>query len=157
MPQDPIYTSPQSPAHLRNVLARLQQIIEGINDGSIGSGGTSSVTAAFTSAATAGDAVYADGDGSVDLAIATSYDSSLVVGFAAETVSMGASGTYIPIGVVDLSGLTLTPGTQYFLSPSVAGGITATAPSVAGQYIVPLGVATESGQFSFSPFPPVLI
>ena len=50
---------------------------------------------------------------------------------------------------VSVSGAALVPGTTYFLSPSVAGKITATEPTVVGQMSKPVGVAKTSTVLEF--------
>lgn len=154
---NPIYTSPQSDAHLRNILSKLQQIANSTNDDVDAIESLVQPEATFSVATTAGQLLYASGSGSVGLALATTFARSLVIGMAVADVAMGEVGKYQPIGVVDASALTLTPGTQYFLSTSVAGGMTTTAPSSAGQYIVSLGAPTETGKFFLCPAPPILI
>jgi len=50
---------------------------------------------------------------------------------------------------VSVSGSALVPGTTYFLSPSVAGKITATEPTVVGQMSKPVGVAKTASTLEF--------
>ncbi len=45
----------------------------------------------------------------------------------------------------------LTPGSRYFLSGSVAGGVTATAPSTSGHIVQELGFARSATQMPFEP------
>lgn len=69
-----------------------------------------------------------------------------IVGFATGPANLVASDP-IPQVVSEgvLAGFTgLTPGAAYYANPSVEGGITATVPSVVGQWVVPVGVAKSA-------------
>ena len=91
-----------------------------------------------------GQAVYISGSfagvPNVALAIATSYETSFVLGLVTSTtISAGAYGYVCIRGHVndfDTSGLTV--GSSVYLSPTVLGGLTTTAPS-SGQYDVRIG------------------
>lgn len=84
----------------------------------------------------------------VDLAQANDAGTTQVVGFAIEAVSPLFAVEYISEGQITRDDWTsiagtvfLSVGSQYYLSPSTAGRITSTAPTTAGQYVVPVGRA----------------
>lgn len=72
-------------------------------------------------------------------------------GFVTAAISNGATGTVFFEGVIPgFSGL--TPGSRYFLSDSVAGGVTATAVAAgAGKISQEIGVAISATEISFEP------
>lgn len=85
--------------------------------------------------ASAGVPVYLKADGHLGLAIATSDLTATVAGFTVGAATPGAFVDYDPDGSIELQDWTaiagtalLTTGATYFLSPSVAGRITATPP-----------------------------
>jgi hypothetical protein len=91
-----------------------------------------------------GEVVYVNSAGKVDLAIATTAATSVAIGIVADTAILTtASGNVAMSGVVN--GLTgLTPGATYFLSDITAGLLTTTAPTTAGHFIAPIGIAISS-------------
>ena len=72
-------------------------------------------------------------------------------GFVLSAISAAASGTVFFEGIITgLSGLTI--GARYFLSDSVAGGLTATAVAAgAGKISQEVGVAISATELSFEP------
>jgi len=112
----------------------------------------------FTSIAIAGAPQYVDGNGSVDNARANAEGTSQVLGLS--PVAVGAPGTseVITNGVVTLTtgewdavaGTTggLTADDKYFLDAAVAGRLTDVAPSVAGQYVVEVGVGLSTTEMN---------
>jgi len=89
-----------------------------------------------------GDIVYRDSGGTFELALADADSTSEVMGMVSEDTDAD-NFVYTKIGrVTGLSGL--TDGTTYFLSPTVAGGYTATAPTAAGQIFKPLFTAVST-------------
>lgn len=86
----------------------------------------------------AGQVVYLDG-GSPALAKADNPSTAEVLGFSVGNGSVRTSGK-IKVNAV------LTPGGRVWLSPTVAGGVTQTAPSNSGEVVVPLGLALSLNQ-----------
>jgi hypothetical protein len=91
-----------------------------------------------------GDAVYiSTGDGKTYKSLADAAATSDVLGFCDRIAVLDDPIGIAPVGPVTNPGWSLTPGTRYYLSPTVAGAITSTAPSTLGQYIIPLCVASD--------------
>jgi hypothetical protein len=96
----------------------------------------------------AGQVVYASSATQADKARANSDALAKPIGMATAAIASGASGSVQTNGVITLTtaewdalcGTTggLVVGTQYFLSAATAGVLTATAPSGAGNYVVPV-------------------
>lgn len=99
-------------------------------------------------------AVYISSAGTVALAQANASATKGVIGLVKDTsIAASASGAIQTDGVLTASAAQwdavigsgntggLTPGATYYLSAATAGGITSTAPSTQGQYVVPIGVA----------------
>lgn len=106
-------------------------------------------------AATIGQAVVVTGPGSFVLGRADAAGTKNVIGLVRSTSIAGsATGAVQTDGVLVattaqwdvVTGQTsgLTPGANYFLSPTLAGGITPTAPSASGQYLVKVGTALST-------------
>lgn len=78
-------------------------------------------------------------------------------GFVLAAIANAASGTVFFEGIITgFSGL--TPGARYFLSDSVAGGITATAVAAgAGKICQEVGVAISATTLSFEPQTAILL
>lgn len=96
-----------------------------------------------------GDVAYLNGS-TYTKAVASASNTAEVVG----VVSKNVDATHFEltlVGEVSKAGWGLTAGTVYFLSPTSAGGITATEPSTLGQVSVPIGVATSSTTMLVSP------
>lgn len=115
------------------------------------------VTLTFTTTALFGEAVFVDGNDSVDLAQADAGGTSDVLGLAAAGVTAASSGAVILDGVLvgttgqwdaitgDAGGL--TAGAKYYLDPSTPGFITTTPPVAQGEYVVELGQALSTTDF----------
>lgn len=103
-------------------------------------------------AITLGQAVYSDGAGSVDLARANAIATARAIGLvAAASIASAASGAIQYGGVATsadwnavIGSTSLTPSARYYLDPTTAGHLTATAPDSAGQYVVGIGVALST-------------
>lgn len=95
-----------------------------------------------------GDIVYMKVDGKVWKAKADADLTSVVLGLAATAVSADASVGIILIGKLTNSTWSFTIGEQLWLSPTIAAGLTETPPSTTDQYIVPMGVATDTDTLS---------
>jgi hypothetical protein len=154
---NPVYTSPRTEAQLREILAKLRQSlltievdVTGLEEAIL-----PSVTAAANIAAR--DVVYVSAAGTVNLARADALATSKAFGIAPAAIASAATGTVLTVGIVTSTGWGLTANTIYYLSPTVAGGITATAPSTPGQYIVPVGLALSSTQLMFNPQSSILL
>lgn len=132
--------------------------------GRTGGGGITEINAEFDSTTLKGMALYVPSDGHVELAQANGLSTSDVIGLANEDVSASTSGTYITEGALDRDDWTsvagtefLTPGAVYYLDPSTAGMITATAPTTAGQTVVEIGRASTSTQLDIEISTPILL
>lgn len=115
-----------------------------------------------------GQAVYANSSGNVNLAQADAAGTVEVLGLVSEeTITAAASGDIQTDGVIaateaqwdTVTGQTggLTPGSVYFLDAGSAGGLTTTAPSTAGQYVVRVGRAISATQMEISMTQPILL
>lgn len=151
MATNSVYTSPRTEAQLREILAKLRQSLLTSLDGVF----QPDVEAAAD--IDAREVVYVSAAGTVDLAQADNATTQRVFGIATEDIASGAEGPLLTVGVVTSSGWALTAGSIYYLSPTVAGGITTTAPSTAGQYIVPIGIALSTTQLMFNPQSSILL
>ena len=106
----------------------------------------------------AGDVVYIDSNGKLNLAsggaTASKYPIGFVRGQTDGTTSNIAAGSQVEVqtdGIFELSNwsnvlgsATLSPGTKYYLSSTAAGNITATAPTSSNHFIVPVGRAINN-------------
>lgn len=96
--------------------------------------------------------------GTWTLAIASAAASAEVAGFIyavldANTLRISTSGQCPTVGANFLDGGgSLVAGEVYFLSPTTAGKVTATEPTVIGQISKPLGIATSTTSFQFFNF-----
>ena len=122
------------------------------------------IDAIFDSNTVPGQVVYVSGDGTVDLAQADAVGTSTAIGIALTTTSATEQGQYRAEGQVEVSNWTaitgtalLTPGSIYFLSTTVAGGLTTTAPSTAGETIVRVGRALTTTRLDIEIAQPVLL
>lgn len=147
MPHEPFdypYTRPKTPGHLQDVIDKLRRNLDvlGAFTDSLAEAifrvGTASTTV------TAFQVVRVSSADNVTPALATSQAGSDVVGMAITSGAVGVDVTYQVTGVVTYTPGGLTAGSVYYLSPSVAGAITATAPTTAGQYVVVIGKATAA-------------
>lgn len=114
-----------------------------------------------------GMAVCIDGDGTVDLAQADAIGTSDVVALVVDaSIANAAEGQMRHSGtlsVADWSGIlegasaTLTPGSRYYLSPTTAGKLTATAPTTTGQSVVLIGKAVSTDTLLIEIDQPILL
>lgn len=101
---------------------------------------------------TIGMPVYISAAGTVDKARANADATSPVIGLVeVATIATTASGKILTDGIITVAdwtsitgSATLTAGATYFLDAAVAGKLTATAPSTAGQSIVRVGTAIDT-------------
>lgn len=154
---NPVYTSPRTEAQLREILAKLRQSLLTIEVDVTGL--EESILPTVTAAADidAREVVYVSAAGTVNLAQANALATSKAFGIAPANILSGATGTILTVGIVTSTGWGLTANAIYYLSPTVAGGITTTAPSTSGQYVVPVGIALSSTQLMFNPQPSILL
>jgi hypothetical protein len=110
-------------------------------------GSVEKFSATFDSDALKGNVVYISGDGHVDLALGTGYPQSLAIGLAAADTVAGP-GEVITSGPFANEAWNLTPGTVYYLSPTVPGGMTATFPNTVGDHVIILGAAITPTQIN---------
>ncbi len=89
-----------------------------------------------------GAVVYFQNDNKAYKAKADADATSLVAGFCDRAASADDAINVVPIGVVTNVAWALTAGTQYYLSPTVAGEFTSTAPTAVGQVVVSVGMAS---------------
>lgn len=122
------------------------------------------VTATFTSTTAKGMAVYVDGANTVDLAQADAEATALVIGLAVEAITAGGTGDYLTEGQIEQSdwtavtgSATLSPGATYYLSTSVAGGLTTTPPTADGDIVVRVGTALSTTEMDIEIAQPVLL
>lgn len=116
------------------------------NDGStfINLGATSGINPTITQTAhgfTVGQWLYYNGT-SYALAQANSFSTSVVVGVVASVID---ANNFTLLTVGQIAGLSsLTPGTLYYLSTSVAGALQPTAPGTVGQIIKPVLISVSA-------------
>lgn len=102
----------------------------------------------------ANDLVNFASDGGVRKADAS--NGRFAQGFVKSAVSSGATAAVYKEGAISgLSGL--TPGARYFLSATVPGGISATAPTTVGHLWQPVGDAVSATELDFEKQPHVTI
>src|SRR3954470_20795762 len=89
----------------------------------------------------AGNVIKCTGSNTFATAKADSAADAEVIGIVSSVID---SNNFIFQYAGVISGLTVTAGTVYFLDPSTAGAITATAPSTSGQVVKPLLIAMTS-------------
>lgn len=108
-----------------------------------------------------GNVVYFDSVGDAKKAQADADATALGVGFATGTIADMANGNFQLDGIMTASETEwnavteegsggLTEGARYFISEITAGKITTTAPSVAGETVVQIGVAVSSTQLKIT-------
>jgi hypothetical protein len=108
---------------------------------------------------TDGDALYMRmSDGQVGKASAANgaIENCLVVGFADSTVVSGGTVKVLVAGLKTMPSA-VDPGDIYFLSATVAGGITTTPPIGAGKAVTRVGEGATVTDFSIQLEPPVLL
>ena len=115
-----------------------------------------------------GQAVYVQGNDSVDLAIATSSGTTFAVGLVYDaSISSSAPGSILTSGVLSatttqwdaVAGTSggLTAGTVYFLDVSTPGHLTSSAPTTVGQYVVVIGTAISTTELKLNIERPILL
>ena len=88
-----------------------------------------------------GDVIYASGADRVDLAQANGDATSTVVGMV--TSVKGSVVKHRSHGTVENPNWSLTPLSVYYLSPTVAGGMTTVFPNDTGHFVIILGTAVS--------------
>ncbi len=107
-----------------------------------------------------GNLVYISSAGNGKKAVANAAGTKDAFAMATATVANAATGTYQTEGTIDLTswaGGALSPGVPYYLDPATAGGMTTTAPTTAGQYVVRVGIAESTVLFHISIERPILL
>lgn len=143
-PVFPTSITPTNRAALRAILARLKRnavILEGDAEdleNAVYESGTAGENLS------AGEIVRQHTDGNIYLAQADSDANSKVVGFVVADASSGNAVLYQVAGLMSMTGWGLTARSFYYLSAGTAGLLTATAPSITGQYVVPVAFAHDS-------------
>lgn len=150
----PVNTSPKSPSHLRVVIDRLRKTVTAV--GGVAEPG-STLDGTATAAVAVGEVVYADGAGSFDLAQSDAIATSYALGVCTVAAAIAGTATIQTAGTVTNAGWALTPGSVYYLSTATPGAITATAPTTAGQCVVPIGIAVSATQLKLLLTPLVLL
>lgn len=115
----------------------------------------------------AGQVLYASAADHVNKARANSAGTMLFLGLAVAAISNGSVGGVQTEGVVTLTtgewdavfGTTggLTFNSLYYMSAATAGLGTATAPTVVGQYVVPIGLAISTTELQLLHMPSILL
>lgn len=110
---------------------------------------------------TKGMVVYVQGAGAVDLARANASGTKKILGLVrAASIAAAATGSIQTNGILSISDWTtvigsasLTSGSLYYLSSTTAGQLTTTAPSAAGSFVCPVGLAVSNTdlQINISP------
>ncbi len=113
-----------------------------------------------------GNVVYTDAAGAVDKAQADSISTSEIVGLVRDaSIAAAASGEIQTDGVLvatttqwdavaDTTG-GLTAGVVYYLSPTLAGELTSTAPTAVGQVVIRIGKAISTTDLEISISEPI--
>ena len=103
----------------------------------------------FTAAAaiTAGDSVFVNSSGRIDRAQANASSTMHAIGVAFEGIASGGAGRVVTHGPMrsdnyDSSGYL---GLNAYVSPTTAGGVSATPPASSGQIVQQIGVWRERG------------
>lgn len=129
-----------------------------------GGGGSTPISAVFDSTTLQGMVVYVPSDGHAELAQADAVATSGAIGLAEFDVTATNTGTYLTEGQVSRNDWTLvtgtfslTPGAVYFLSTSLAGGMSTTPPSVVGETIVRIGRAASLTVLDIEISQPILL
>lgn len=106
---------------------------------------------------TVGNAVYIDSNGNVQNAIANVAVSSEGVGIVVgvpqagqTTAALNERVTYVVFGLVG-GFASLTPGVIYYIDPTTAGAITATAPTGANKWAKTIGYAKSATELFVLP------
>lgn len=114
----------------------------------IGGGGTTDKITQNAHGLDVGDAVYLNG-GTYTKAIASAANTAEVVGVVSRKVD--ANNFELTLSGEITVNTTLVAGTVYFLSPTTAGALTATEPTIIGQVSVPVGVASSTSTLYVAP------
>ena len=148
MPQVIPY-SPGTP--LRRTRSDLRSGLESVEESTPLEIPADSYYAQADAAMSAGQVLYIVTDGHGALARANAAVTAGAVGLVFADVGIGETACYITEGHITLADWTavigavsLIPGSNYFLSTSAAGKITATAPTTLGEYVVRIGRATSA-------------
>jgi len=111
-----------------------------------------------------GNPLYLTGAGHVNSARANAAGTTQVVGLSITDTSPTFTCNYLTEGRIersdwtDITGVaTLSAGVTYFLDPSIAGRITSTAPTAAGQYVVRIGRAVNTTTLDIEIELPILL
>lgn len=107
---------------------------------------------------TIGQVVYVSGSGQMDLAKADNGVSSKAHAVVIDTtISAGSTGNFKLDGIIvstdwtEVTGeVELTAGALYFLSDTVAGGLTSSATTTSGSYIVSIGKALSTTELDIN-------
>lgn len=155
----PVNTNPKTPAHMRVTIDRLRQNIEIVNSAAApaSSSAATEQDGTATQQLDLGEVVYADGGGSFDLAQADALATARAVGVVTTAALITATATIATAGVAVVTGWGLTPGATYWLDPSTAGAITATAPTLVGHVVLPIGEALSATELKLLLSPLVLL
>ena len=106
--------------------------------------------------------VYVSVAGSVDKADAGATSTTRVIGLVADTaIATTVAGNIAVAGILTASTVQwdavvtsgsggLIAGSTYFLEPGTPGKLTTTAPSGAGEYVAPLGIALSATKFKIA-------
>ena len=111
-----------------------------------------SATNSNIAAITIGQPVYIQGADTVDLALADAKATSGVIGLVSDaSIDSAAVGTILTDGILTstdwtavVGAATLTVGSVYFLSDTVAGTLTTTAPTTTGSFVTRVGTAIST-------------
>lgn len=111
--------------------------------------GATTISATATEALSAGDFVdlYEVG-GALRVRKADSSTLKAADGFVLAGVSSSATATVYNLGEVNSQLTGLTPGLDYYLSPTVAGGVSSTPASASGKLYQRLGVAVSATEIA---------
>jgi hypothetical protein len=104
-----------------------------------------------------GEALYLrSSDGLAGRATASgTLDQAYVAGIADSSKGVGETVKILVTGIEAISGL--DAGDHYFLAAGTPGTITTTPPNTPGQYVVRVGEAVSSSEFSIQLEPPILL
>jgi len=97
-----------------------------------------------------GDVCYVANDEKMMKGDASAEATSMVIAIALESISSGASGEFLLIGIVRDDTWTWTVGSPVYLS-TTTGALTQTAPSGNGEIVQVLGIATHADRIYFKP------
>jgi len=111
-----------------------------------------------------GQPVCLSASGKLMKAVANNSLASVVYGFTLSDTNAGQLCAITPDGSVNMAswtsitgGVELTIGRKYYLSPDTSGTLMATAPTIAGQYVVRVGKAVSSTQLDIEIQPTILL